>query len=282
MKTTQQERKELVDKANTKLSILKQCILLSIHRSSFYYKERPLDPLNLELTKVIDKEYTLHPFRGVPSMTTYLRDDLGYHINKKRVERLYKLMDIQALIPGPHTSRGCKEHKKYPYLLRNLKITHKNQVWATDITYVPIKGGYMYLIAIIDLYSRFVLHWGLSNTMEAEWCAEILKEAIEQYGKPKIFNTDQGSQFTSETFTEVLKENQIQISMDGKGRATDNIFIERLWRTVKYEDIYLNAYENGIELYQGLKKYFNFYNQIRRHSSINENRPKDLYWNVAA
>lgn len=282
MKTTKNERHGLVDKANKKLSIKKQCDLLTIHRSSFYYQSRPLDTLNMELAKAIDKEYTLHPFRGVPSMTTYLREDLGYPVNKKRIERLYKLMDIQAVVPGPHTSKGNKEHKKYPYLLRNLKITRRNQVWATDITYVPVKDGYMYLIAIIDLYSRYVLNWSLSNTMEAEWCAEILKETIEQYGKPDIFNTDQGSQFTSDAFTGVLKENIVQISMDGKGRATDNIFIERLWRTVKYEDIYLHAYENGMELYQGLKKYFNFYNHIRRHSSINKNRPKDLYGDKAA
>lgn len=277
MKTTRHERKELVDKAHKKLSINKQCNLLSIHRSGFYYEARPLDALNLELTKVIDKEYTLHPFRGVPSMTTFLREDLGYPINKKRIERLYKLMDIQAIIPGPHTSKGNREHKKYPYLLRNMKITHINQVWATDITYVPIKGGYMYLIAIIDLYSRFVLNWSLSNTMDAEWCAEILKNTIEQYGAPEIFNTDQGSQFTSEIFIDVLKENQVQISMDGKGRATDNIFIERLWRTVKYDDIYLHAYENGFELYQGLNKFFKFYNEQRRHSSIGNKRPADLY-----
>lgn len=277
MKTTRHERKELVDKAHKKLSINKQCNLLSIHRSGFYYEARPLDALNLELTKIIDKEYTLHPFRGVPSMTTYLREDLGYLINKKRIERLYKLMDIQAIIPGPHTSKSNKEHKKYPYLLRNMRITHINQVWATDITYVPIKGGYMYLIAIIDLYSRFVLNWSISNTMEAEWCAEVLKDTIEQYGKPEIFNTDQGSQFTSDTFIQVLKDNHIQISMDGKGRATDNIFIERLWRTVKYDDIYLHAYENGFELYQGLNKFFKFYNEQRRHSSIGNKRPADLY-----
>lgn len=277
MKISRQERKGLVDKASKKLSITKQCNLLSIHRSSYYYEAAPIDELSLELTKAIDKEYTLHPFRGVPSMTTYLREDLGYVVNKKRVERLYKLMDIQAIVPGPHTSKGCKGHKKYPYLLRSLKITHINQVWAADITYIPIKGGYMYLIAIIDLYSRYVLNWSLSNTMEAEWCAEILSETIELYGKPEIFNTDQGSQFTSEVFTKVLIDNEIQISMDGKGRATDNIFIERLWRTVKYEDIYLYAYENGLELYKGLTKFFSFYNERRRHSSIENKRPVDLY-----
>jgi putative transposase len=277
MRTSRQERKELVDKAHKKLSITKQCNLLEISRSSFYYEAAPIDALSLELMQAIDKEYTLHPFRGVPSMTVYLREDLGYKVNKKRIEHLYKLMDIQAIVPGPHTSKACKEHKTYPYLLRGLKTTHVNHVWATDITYIPIKGGYMYLIAIIDLYSRYVLNWALSNTMDAEWCAEILKETIEQYGTPEIFNTDQGSQFTSEVFTKVLIDNKIQISMDGKGRATDNIFIERLWRTVKYEDIYLYAYENGLELYQGLKRFFAFYNKHRRHSSIKNKRPIDLY-----
>jgi putative transposase len=226
----------------------------------------------------IDKEYTSHPFRGVPSMTEFLKKDLGYKVNKKRIERLYKIMDLSAVIPGPHTSKGCKEHKKYPYLLKNLKITGPNQVWATDITYVPVKTGHMYLIAIIDLYSRFVINWSLSNTMESEWCLETLKNAISAHGKPKIFNTDQGSQFTSDIFTGFLKDNGIEISMDSKGRATDNIFIERLWRSVKYEDVYLHAYESGIELYKGLKEYFLFYNQVRRHSSIKSKRPFDVYY----
>lgn len=277
MNTTTTERKAIVDKANKKLSIKKQCNLLSINRSGYYYVEKEENGFNNELMQDIDKEYTLHPFRGVPSMTEYLRKDLGYPINKKRVERLYKIMDIFGIVPGPHTSKGNKAHKKYPYLLRNLKITHSNQVWATDITYVPLKNGYMYLIAIIDLHSRYVLKWALSNTMEAEWCAGVLQEAIDEYGKPEIFNTDQGSQFTSDVFTGILIDNKISISMDGKGRATDNIFIERLWRSVKYEDIYLYAYENGFELYQGLKKYFLFYNQIRRHSSIDNKRPMDIY-----
>jgi putative transposase len=210
-------------------------------------------------------------------MLEYLKKDLGYSVNKKRIERLYRLMDLCAVVPGPHTSKGCKEHKKYPYLLRNLKITHSNQVWATDITYVPVKNGHMYLIAIIDLYSRFVVNWSLSNTMESEWCTEILQEAVARHGKPGMFNTDQGSQFTSDVFTGFLIKNEIVISMDGKGRATDNIFIERLWRSVKYEDVYLHAYESGIELYQGLKKYFHFYNQVRRHSSLEDKRPVDIY-----
>lgn len=277
MKTTTKERRILVDKANAKLSVQKQCSLLGIHRSGYYYKQKEENVFNHKLMIEIDKEYTAHPFRGVPSMTEYLRKDLGYPVNKKRISRLYRLMDIFALVPGPHTSKGNKEHKKYPYLLRNLKIKHINQVWATDITYVPVKNGHMYLIAIIDLYSRYVIKWALSNTMEAEWCAEVLREAIAEHGKPEMFNTDQGSQFTSDAFIEVLKKNEITISMDGKGRATDNIFIERLWRSVKYEDVYLYAYESGIELYKGLKQYFEFYNNRRRHTSIDNQRPKDVY-----
>lgn len=277
MKTTVTQRRVIVDKANAKLSIRKQCELLSVSRSGQYYAKKEESSLNKKLMQEIDKEYTAHPFRGVPSMTTYLKKDLGYQINEKRIERLYKLMDIFAIVPGPHTSKSCKEDKKYPYLLRHLTIKYTNHVWATDITYIPIKNGFMYLIAIIDLHSRFVIHWSLSNTMEAEWCAEFLKEAISKAGKPEIFNTDQGSQFTSDVFTGVLIKNEIKISMDGKGRATDNIFIERLWRSVKYEDVYLHAYETGLELFKGLKKYFEFYNQERRHTSLNDDRPVDVY-----
>jgi putative transposase len=277
MKTTVTQRRVIVDKANAKLSVKKQCELLSISRSGQYYRHKEETALNLELMQEIDKEYTAHPFRGVPSMTEYLKKDLGYSINEKRIERLYKLMDIFAIVPGPHTSKARKEDKKYPYLLRHLIIKHPNHVWATDITYIPIKNGFMYLIAIIDLYSRYVIHWSLSNTMEAEWCAEFLQEAINKAGKPEIFNTDQGSQFTSEVFTGVLINNGITISMDGKGRATDNIFIERLWRSVKYEDVYLHAYETGLEVFKGLKKYFEFYNQKRRHTSLNNDRPIDVY-----
>lgn len=218
-----------------------------------------------------------YPFMGVPSMTEWLRKDMGYSVNKKRIERLYKQMDIQAIAPGPHTSKGNKAHRKHPYLLRNLKVKQINHVWALDITYIPIKNGYMYLIAIIDLYSRFVVGWSLSNTMEADWCVETVRQAIAEHGKPEIINTDQGSQFTSDEFTGFLLGNDITISMDGKGRATDNIFIERLWRSLKYEDIYLKAYENGLDIYRGVKNWFRFYNEERRHSSINYQRPKDVY-----
>lgn len=266
-----------MNKAHKKISINRQCNLLDIHRSGCYYKPREESKLNLKLMELVDKQYMKYPFMGVPSMTQWVNRDMGYKVNKKRIERLYKLMAISAIIPGPHTSKGCKEHKKYPYLLRNIKIVRCNQAWGIDITYIPIKGGYMYLIAIIDLCSRFVVGWSLSNTMEAEWCLETVKDAIKRHGKPEIINSDQGSQFTSELFTSWLKNHKIQISMDGKGRAIDNIFIERLWRSVKYEDIYLHSYENGIELYNGLKRYFKFYNFERRHSSLDYRKPEDVY-----
>lgn len=281
MRTTIYQRRAIVNKAHKNLSIKTQCSLLSIYRSGFYYRPAQESALNLELMRLIDVKYHKQPFRGVPSMTKWLKLDKGYHVNEKRIARLYRLMDIHALVPGPHTSKSNKEHKKYPYLLRNLKIERSNQVWGIDITFLPVKKGFMYLVAIIDLYSRCVVGWSLSNTMEAEWCKETLEEAIKLHGKPEIVNSDQGSQFTSDVFTLCLIKNDIKISMDGKGRATDNIFIERLWRSLKYEDIYLNCYETGSELFNGLKKYFDFYNHQRRHSSINDNFPAKYYKNVA-
>lgn len=284
MKTSTMERRAIVDKAHKKLSISRQCQLLSIHRSGYYYKPATESKLNLDLMELIDKQYLDKPFMGVPSMTQWLRKDKGIQVNKKRIERLYRLMDLYAIVPGPHTSKPNRAHKIFSYLLRNLKITHPNQVWALDITYVPVKKGYLYLIAIIDLYSRYVIHWALSNTMTAEWCKDTLEEAITMHGAPEIINTDQGSQFTSEVFTSYVLDkdkHDIKLSMDGKGRATDNIFIERLWRSLKYENIYVNCYEDGVELYKGLKKYFIFYNQERRHSSIGYEHPKSLYMAAA-
>lgn len=277
MKTTIQQRRGIVDKANKKLSIKEQCQLMSIHKSGYYYQHKTEDKLNLELMELIDKHYMDHPYMGVPSMTQWLKKDMGYNVNKKRVRRLYKLLDIFAIAPGPNTSRGIKEHKKYPYLLRNLKIIRPNQVWGIDITYIPIKSGYMYLVAIIDLYSRYVVGWSLSNSMEAEWCKETVGRAIETNGKPEIINSDQGSQFTSDTFIELLEQLEIKISMDGKGRATDNIFIERLWRSLKYEDIYLKAYSSAMEVRAGIKAYFDYYNNQRRHSSLDYKKPVEIF-----
>lgn len=272
-----QSRRKFIDKANTKISVTQQCKLLGIHKSGIYYQPQKESELNLKLMKLIDEEYTKHPFRGVPTMTDWLRLDKGYPVNKKRIERLYKLMDLHAIVPGPHTSKPSPEHKKYPYLLRNLEIERVNQVWATDITYIAVENGFFYLIAVIDLKSRFVLDWSVSNTMEAEWCQGVVQLCVETYGAPEIFNTDQGSQFTSEVFTSYLLQEGIKISMDWKGRAIDNIFIERLWRSVKYENIYINSFATGNELYLGLVEYFEFYNNERRHSSLNKNLPIDVF-----
>jgi len=270
----------MIDKNHSKLSVQKQCELLSIHRSGVYYKPCDETPFNQELMKVIDREYTRLPFYGVPRMTEHVQQ-FGFDVNEKRIRRLYKLMALRAIYPGPKTSIANKEHLKYPYLLRNLKIDRPNQVWATDITYIPMKHGYMYLVAIIDVYSRYVLNWSISNTLDSDFCIEALKEAIKLYGTPEIFNSDQGIQFTCKEFIEILQKNGIQISMDGKGRAIDNIFIERLWRSVKYENIFLNAYSDGMELYQGLKNYFEFYNIERLHQGLDYQAPSKIYRKAA-
>lgn len=207
---------------------------------------------------------------------------LGYKVNRKRVRRLMQILDWKTIYREPKTTIGNKQHKKYPYLLGGLKINRCNQVWATDITYIPMKTGYMYFMAVVDLHSRYVLHWSLSNSMTAEWCAEVLQETLYQYGKPEIFNTDQGSQFTSDVFIKALTDNEIKISMDGKGRALDNIFVERLWRSVKYEHIYLNVYEDGLSLWKGLDGYFRFYNQERPHQSLAYKTPANCYYANAA
>ncbi|MBK7129216.1 MAG: IS3 family transposase [Crocinitomicaceae bacterium] len=196
---------------------------------------------------------------------------------QKRIGRLYKLLDLKAIVPRPHTSKSHPHHFKYPYLLRNLKIEKSNQVWATDITCIPMKTGYLYLSAIMDLHSRFIVGWSLSNTMEASWCTAVMKDAIARHGKPQIVNTDQGSQYTSSEHTELLKQNDIKISMDGTGRAIDNIFIERFWRTLKYEHLKFKDYHNGIELYKVIEEFMNDYNFDRMHSSLDYKRPANIY-----
>lgn len=270
----------MIDKNHSELSVQKQCELLSIHRSGIYYKPCDETPLNLELMEVIDREYTKLPFYGVPRMTEHI-NQFGYHINEKRIRRLYRKMALRAIYPGPKTTIANKEHYKYPYLLKNLVIDHPNHVWVTDITYIPMKHGFMYLVAIIDVYSRFVVNWGISNSLDSDFCIEVLKEAIRKHGKPEILNSDQGVQFTCKEFIEVLQQNEIKISMDGKGRAIDNIFIERFWRSLKYENIYLNAYSDGIELYHGLKNYFEFYNNERVHQSLDYQLPIKIYQKAA-
>ena len=245
----------LIEDNHTELSIVKQCSLLEVSRSGLYYEPQPETEENLEIMRLMDSQYLETPYYGVDRLFV-LFVAMGYKINRKRIRRLMKLMGWQTLYPKPRTTRIDPAAYKYPYLLKGLKIERKNQVWAIDITYLPMKRGFMYLCAVIDIYTRYIVGWGVSNSMTAEWCAEIVKEAISRHGKPEILNSDQGSQFTSELYTETLKAGGIQISMDGKGRAIDNIFIERFWRTVKYEHIYLHVYEDGLTLYKGLQQYF--------------------------
>ena len=261
------------------LSIVKQCNLLSIHRSGLYYKPKGESELNLRLMRLMDKHYLHHPFKGAGRMHTWLTRDKGLKVSKNRIERLYyRTMGLMAIMPGKHTSRRNKAHKIYPYLLRNLTVDRPNQVWTMDITYIPMKKGYMYLVAIIDLYSRYVTNWSVSNSMDADWCQQCLEEAIETHGKPEIINTDQGSQFTAESFANYVLNQEIKLSMDGKGRAIDNAFIERLWRSVKYEKIYLYPPKDGTDLYLLLAEYFNYYNRERRHSGIDDQIPEQLYF----
>jgi putative transposase len=274
------ERLNLVSSTVIELSIVQQCILLSVNRSSFYYVPSTESEENLAIMAFLDKQYYKTPFYGQLKLTQELRRQ-GYNVNVKRVRRLMERVQWQTIYRSPRTTFSDKASYKYPYLLKDLAITHCNQVWATDITYIPMKTGFLYLTAVIDLYSRKVLNWSLSNTMSAEWCTKVVQEAVEMYGKPDIFNTDQGVQYTSELFTSMLKKNEIQISMDGKGRAIDNIFIERLWRTVKYEDVYLNVYEDGLSLYKGLSAYFYFYNAERTHQSLEYKTPNEVFQLVA-
>ena len=261
------------------LGIVRQCELLSLPRSSYY---RPVsDPLkssseDLTLMRLIDEEYTRHPFYGSHKIKTWLQKQ-GWHVNRKRVQRLMRIMGIQSTAPGPKTSVPRKEHKIYPYLLKGMTINRPDMVWCADITYIRLAGGFVYLTAIMDWYSRYVLSWEVSVTMDDDFCVSALDSAIRQYGTPDIFNTDQGAQFTGKDFTGVLTKNDIRISMDGKGRAMDNIFIERLWRSVKYEEIYLNEYQDVKELIKALKTYFDFYNNERFHQSLADSTPAEIY-----
>lgn len=256
--------------------------MLSIHRSGFYYKPLGESGLNLKLMQLIDVYFLEHPHSGALTLCAWLCLTGGFSVNVKRIRRLMRLMGLMAVYPGKKLSIGNKAHKIYPYLLRGLKIDRVNQVWQTDITYIPMRKGFMYMMAVIDVKSRYILNWGVSNTMDAGWCTEVLKETISLHGKPEIVNTDQGSQFTYAEFQKVLDDNTIQISMDGKGRALDNIFIERFWRSLKYEHVYLKPAEQGLELFQGIQSYIDFYNKERRHSSLNRQTPQQSYTQIAA
>lgn len=268
----------MISRGHTELSVQKQCNLLNISRSSYYYKPTGESDLNLELMRLMDEHYLEHPYKGAPMMYAWLKHEMGYSINKKRIERLYyEVMGLRAVAPGKHTTKRNPEHKAYPYLLRNLLIDKPNQAWGMDISYIPMQKGFMYLVAIIDLYSRYVVNWSVSNTMTAEWCASVFEEAILINGKPEIINTDQGIQFTSKVFTKAVLDSKVRLSMDGKGRATDNAFVERLWRSVKYEMIYLNPPVDGLDLNLKLIEYFDYYNNRRLHSSLDFRKPVNFY-----
>lgn len=260
---------------HSELSIRQQCRLLGLNRSSLYYRPVGIDDYTLLLMHELDKQYTETPFYGVLKMTEHL-NSLDYPVNPKRVRRLLRLMGLEAVYPKPKLSQANPEHKIYPYLLRNVSIDRCNQVWSTDITYIRLKHGFVYLMAIIDWYSRYVINWALSITLEADFCIVALNEALVA-SQCEIFNTDQGSQFTTHRFTGPLMDKGIQVSMDGRGRALDNIFVERLWRSVKYEKVYLNDFRTVKEAYLGLEDYFDFYNHRRLHQSLDYQTPAEVY-----
>lgn len=264
------------------ISLCRQCELLRIHRSGLYYSPVPESEENLHLMRLIDEQYYKTPFYGIRRLTAWLRN-LGFNVNRKRIKRLMELVGWQTIYHKRNTSKKSKENPVYPYLLKNLDIDHPNHVWAIDITYVPMRRGFMYLCAIIDVHTRFVINWGISNTMTSLWCRQIVEEAIETYGQPEIINSDQGSQFSGYEYTSLLTERDkpIAISMDSKGRAIDNIFIERLWKSVKYECVYLHVFEDGVQLYEGLQKYFQFYNAERLHQSLDYKTPESVYYKAA-
>ena len=260
------------------VSVAQQCVLAGVSRATAYARQRPMpvDDIDLLLSGLIDGEYTRRPFYGSRKMVIFLRE-AGHSVNRKRVQRLMRQMGLAGMAPGPNTSGAHPEHKIYPYLLRGVPVVRPNQVWSTDITYIRLAHGFAYLIAIIDWYSRCVLGWRISNSMEAMFCVDCLEDALRSHGKPEIFNSDQGAQFTSVAFTDVLKREGVVISMDGRGRAFDNIFVERLWRSVKYEDVYLKGYGAMGELMVGLADYFAFYNGERPHQSLGQKTPAVVY-----
>ena len=266
-----------VEPEHDAISMRQQCELLGLNRSTFYYQPRPVPTEDLQTMRLIDEIYTQCPFYGSRRIAAQLARDHQVRMNRKRIQRLMRIMGLRGVAPGPDTSKPRSENKVYPYLLRELTIERVNQVWSTDITYIPMAKGFMYLVAVIDWHSRYVLSWVLSNTMDMTFCIDALEAALD-VNTPTIFNTDQGAQFTSHSFTKVLLDRNIQISMDGRGRALDNIFVERLWRTVKYENIYMNDYQTVRELRGGLHRYFEFYNRARLHQSLDYQTPAEVYF----
>lgn len=261
---------------SSKVSIVRQSELLSVCRATLYYRPRPVDAGEARLRRLIDQLYTARPFLGSRGMMKALRR-MKVRCNRKRIQRLMRAMGLESIAPKPNTSKPRKEHKVYPYLLRSLKIDGPNQVWASDITYVPMAQGHLYLVAVLDWWSRKVLSWRLSNSLDSQFCVDALKEALARFKAPRIFNTDQGAQFTSDAFLDVLRDRDIKISMDGRGRALDNVFVERLWRTVKYEHLYPNPRENGHQVEAGLRAYFTYYNADRPHTALGDLTPDEFY-----
>jgi putative transposase len=274
--TTEQKRK-LMEWNNQEISLCRQCKLLSLSKGALYYEPVKLDQFSLSIMGFIDLQHIKTPFFGSRKMVAAL-EKCGYIVNRKRVQRLMKLMGISAIYPKRSLSQKSKAHKIYPYLLKDIKIDNPNFVWSIDITYIQLRGGFLYLVAIIDWYSRYVLSWRLSNTLDVSFCLEALEDALDK-GTPIIFNSDQGSQFTSKEFTQLLLDKGIKVSMDGRGRVFDNIFIERLWRSVKYEDVYLKGYETCKDVIDGLGRYFPFYNNQRPHQALGYKVPYEIHYN---
>ncbi len=271
-----ERRRGRIEPGHVRLSVVRQCELLSISRSSFYYQPMGETAGNLALMRLIDAQFLETPWYGSRQMARHLRRD-GHEVGRKRVRRLMALMGLVPIYQRPRTTVPNSEHRIYPYLLRDLVVDRPNQVWCTDITYIPMRRGFLYLVAVMDWATRKVLSWRVSNTMDVEFCREALQEALARFGRPEIFNTDQGSQFTSSDFTEVLRAADVRISMDGRGRWMDNVFIERLWRSLKYECIYLHAFETGSELRAGLAKWIGYYNTRRPHSTLAGRTPDEAY-----
>lgn len=273
-----EEKRQVIAPEHSHLSIARQCDLIGLSRASYYrpVKVQQESTENLEIMRMIDEEYTRHPFYGTRKMGHYLQRQ-GYRVNRKRVRRLMAAMGLKSLAPSPNTSRPSPEHKVYPYLLRDLEINRSNQVWCSDITYLPMPDGFVYLTVVMDWHSRYVLSWEVSVTMEEHFCISALESALRCHGRPEIFNTDQGAQYTGNGFTGVLRDHDIRISMDGKGRALDNIMVERLWRSVKYEEVYLKEYASVPELVRCLKQYFEFYNYERPHQGLDGKTPGEVY-----
>ncbi len=271
----------MIQSNHSDLSVGNQCGLVGMNRSTFYYQPAGESEFNLALMRLIDEQHLKTPWYGQRQHARQLRR-LGYDVGRKRVRRLMRLMGLRSLAPTPFTSKAAPGHPIYPYLLRDMEINRANQAWSADVTYLPMARGFLYLVAVIDWHTRKVLSWRLSNTLDAQFCVEALEAALAKYGKPEIFNTDQGCQFTSADFTDVLKEAKVKISMDGKGRWIDNVFIERLWRSLKYEHVYLYAHETMEETWQGIDQWIRYYNKERPHSSLGDDQtPDELYARAA-